>query len=576
MPRTMIESLEPRCLLSGSAPALTAADVQQIISQASATSLPSQAIVVVDRDGNILGIWGQQTGVLYRNYEIQQATQRARTAAFFESTQDAFTTRTARFIIQDHFPQPVANTPGGPLYGVEFSSLPGTDVLPPNDASGISGNPGGIPLFIGDTPVGGIGVAGTNSEVAPRADLTPAALKAAIGSPAQVSNPNNLFYTGTEEYDFNEAVAQAGAIGFAAPDAITADTIFVGGLRLPFTAEAPATAPLFQFALPIENMLGQPINSSPGLQSYAPLGKGSAATIDAPASIYPTATIANTPGSLQNASPRAATNGLIPGSAPGPFGIVGGSESGPNRLTRAQVLQVISQAVVEANTIRAAIRNPIGVSAKVYISVVDTQGNILGVFRMGDATNFSFDVSVQKARTAAYFSSDAAAFSTRAIGFLSQQYFPPGIGNDATGPLFDLQNALSLTPGNIGAKIGNTTTPNPIANGITIFPGGFPLYENGHLVGAIGVSGDGVDQDDIIAYTGATGFQAPAAIQSDQLPAAMITTALEQKVSNLQTLGFNFSTPIYPNIIATILTRLEDGLFGIRLPYAKFPRNPNV
>jgi len=39
----------------------------------------------------------------------------------------------------------------------------------------------------------------------------------------------------------------------------------------------------------------------------------------------------------------------------------------------------------------------------------------------------------------------------------------------------------------------------PYGNGFTIFPGGIPLYKNGILVGAIGVSGDGVDQDDYIA-----------------------------------------------------------------------------
>jgi uncharacterized protein GlcG (DUF336 family) len=462
----------------------------------------------------------------------------------------------------------IANTPGGPLYGVEFSSLPGTDVLPNGIASGISGNPGGIPLFIGGAPVGAIGVAGTDNEIAPRADLTPQALGANPGSPSQVANPNNLFYTGAEEYDYNEAVALAGAKGFMAPSEITADKIFVGGLRLPFAAEAPATTPPAGLALPIENMLGQPIISLPQMQSYATLGKFTAPAIDAPASNYPTAVIAGTAGTVQNPSPRAATGSLVPGnSGSTSFGIVGGTEFGQPRLTRPQVLQILTQAVNEATSIRAAIREPFGVPAKVYISVVDTRGNILGVFRMGDATNFSFDVSVQKARTAAYFSSDTAAFSTRAIGFLAQQYFPPGIANDAVGPLFDLQNALSLTPGDLKS---------PLANGITIFPGGFPLYENGHLVGAVGVSGDGVDQDDLTAYTAATGFGPPPAIQSDELPAASITTALEQKVSNLTTLGFTFAGGIYPNIINTVLNRLQDGLFGVRLPYAKFPRNPGL
>jgi hypothetical protein len=47
-------------------------------------------------------------------------------------------------------------------------------------------------------------------------------------------------------------------------------------------------------------------------------------------------------------------------------------------------------------------------------------------------------------------------------------------------------------------------------NGITIFPGGFPLYRNGVLVGAIGISGDGVDQDDIVGASGTERFLAPS------------------------------------------------------------------
>jgi len=76
---------------------------------------------------------------------------------------------------------------------------------------------------------------------------------------------------------------------------------------------------------------------------------------------------------------------------------------------------------------------------------------------------------------------------------------------------------------------GNTNLP----NGVTIFPGGFPLYRKGMLVGAIGVSGDGIDQDDIIAASGASLFPTPRNIRADQ---------------------YTYK--------------------GARLPYAKFPRDP--
>ena len=56
-----------------------------------------------------------------------------------------------------------------------------------------------------------------------------------------------------------------------------------------------------------------------------------------------------------------------------------------------------------------------------------------------------------------------------------------------------------------------------LPNGITIFPGGIPLYKDGRLAGAIGISGDGVDQDDLIAAAGTRGFEAPETMRSDQV-----------------------------------------------------------
>jgi hypothetical protein len=37
-------------------------------------------------------------------------------------------------------------------------------------------------------------------------------------------------------------------------------------------------------------------------------------------------------------------------------------------------------------------------------------------------------------------------------------------------------------------------------NGVVFFPGSTPLYKNGVLVGGLGVSGDGVDQDDVVTF----------------------------------------------------------------------------
>src|SRR5262249_48277115 len=156
------------------------------------------------------------------NDSINKAIARARTAAYFESVGEAFTTRTARFIIQDRFPNDVPNTPGGPLYGVEFSSLRGTDVLSDAQTPAISGDPGGIPLYVNEFPAGGVGVAGDGHDIAVRKDLLPSK-----NNPPDPDNPHREFYTNHEEHDFDEAVAMAGAKGFMAPKDIQATEVFL-------------------------------------------------------------------------------------------------------------------------------------------------------------------------------------------------------------------------------------------------------------------------------------------------------------------------------------------------------------
>ena len=251
----VLERLETRELLA--APVrdlpdnehLTKKDVTEILAAAASQAMSGQVIAVVDRDGQILGIvamrhahvskavpdnLGNADDPLLR--PVTAAIARARTGAFFESHEDAFTTRTARFIIQDHFPQPLPNTAGGPLYGVEFSSLPGSDVY---SGPAISGDPGGVPLFKNGVPVGGIGVAGDGSDRRVREGLpyNPGGLPDPSQKP---SAPVNL-YDGTEESDADEQVALAGAGRFPTPRDIQATNIFVGGLRFPFEVDQPAS-----------------------------------------------------------------------------------------------------------------------------------------------------------------------------------------------------------------------------------------------------------------------------------------------------------------------------------------------
>jgi len=214
------------------------------------------------------------------------------------------------------------------------------------------------------------------------------------------------------------------------------------------------------------------------------------------------------------------------------------------------VTNILTLAAQRAILTRAGIRLPPGQSARVFISVVNNPNTpgvapvVLGTFRVAEATMFSWDVAVQKARTALYFSSDQHAYSVRAIGFLAQSMYPPGIQNTAPCPYYGYQEIYSLLPAGVTNVLNGVcltavqarlAPDHALPNGMTIFPGGFPLYRQGVLIGAIGVSGDGVDQDDLIAASGTANFLAPDAIRSDQ-----------------------------------ILFR------GTRLPYAKFPRNPSL
>jgi uncharacterized protein GlcG (DUF336 family) len=227
-----------------------------------------------------------------------------------------------------------------------------------------------------------------------------------------------------------------------------------------------------------------------------------------------------------------------------------GTIDGEARLSAAEVTNILTLAAQRAAITRAGIRLPRGQSALVFISVVNNPNSpgtppaILGTFRVGEATMFSWDVAVQKARTALFFSDTNRAYSTRTVGFLAQSLYPPGINGTAPGPFLGLQEKFSLLPAGVTNILNGVVlsaadalaAPDAnLPNGITIFPGGFPLYRNGKLIGAIGVSGDGVDQDDLIAAAGTVNFLPPDAIRADR-----------------------------------IIFR------GTRLPYAKFPRNPSL
>jgi uncharacterized protein GlcG (DUF336 family) len=508
---------------------LTSTDVQTILQQAASASTSlgkAVTIVVTDREGNVLGRFAmsgapatttiRSVGASGQGLEatvapaLEAATAKAATAAFFSTSGNAFSTRTAGFIIQEHFPPGISFRAGGPLYGVQFSSLPCGDIKQPSARLGLSGDPGGLPIYKDGLPAGGIGVEGDGLYTVDR-------------DPTDNDQP------------FEELIAASGLRGFEAPAAIRADTILVDGIRLPFSN---ITSPLVPGS--VASITGSVISP-------------------APASEFVPQVIGGVAGEV---SPRF-------------FPFIAGTAPSSNALTAAEVTTIISHAAQQANITRAAIRQPLGSNARVTVAVVDTAGVVLGVFRQLDAPVFGYDVAVQKARTAAFFSganaattlraagfgayvdraiadglqlNGAFAFSARAIGFLHRPFFPDGIDNTAAGPFstsigswspFNVGLQLDLVRTNFlaalsGPVAGCSSIP-ALANGIQIFAGSVPLYKSGALVGAIGISGDGIDQDDLTAAAGANGFSPPVGIRSDQ-----------------------------------VFVR------GVRLPFLKFPRSPNL
>lgn len=158
------------------------------------------------------------------------------------------------------------------------------------------------------------------------------------------------------------------------------------------------------------------------------------------------------------------------------------------------------QRVPSMNALRSNIDPKLGPviarTVKMHIAVVDRSGALLGMRSMEDAWEGSRDIAVAKARTAAFFSSNENALTSRVIGELTQISTDEN-GKITTGPLWGIGQSNQ-----VGISGGSDTR-----NGIITFPGGIPLYKDGVLVGGVGVSGDGVDQDEQVALTASEGFE---------------------------------------------------------------------
>jgi uncharacterized protein GlcG (DUF336 family) len=214
------------------------------------------------------------------------------------------------------------------------------------------------------------------------------------------------------------------------------------------------------------------------------------------------------------ASGLIALSGLHPAHAAPPFQYVhAAATSVPlSPLTPAEIEQILSQGVGQANKETSLFRP--GGTTRMHIAIVDRTGRMLGFRSMDDAWEGSKDIAIAKARTAAFFSSNQNALTSRTIGVLSQAHFPTAM--DLAGPLWGIGNS------NQQGTTGDSST----RNGLITFPGGVPIYKNGALIGGVGVSGDGVDQDEAVAIKAGAGFDAPTAIRINTvIPALPYTTA---------------------------------------------------
>jgi len=545
---------------------LSTTDVQKILAQAAAQAVADgkpAVVAVVDRVGNVLAVM-RMTGAP-ANAHIPEAPDgskqdvqgldvpaeaaalaKAITGAYLSSGGNAFSSRTASMIVQQHFP-PSPSTVGlesGPLFGVQFSQLPcsdlsarfaatGADALigPKRSPLGLAADPGGFPLYKNGVVVGGVGV---------------------LSDGVYSFDPNVL----DTDNDADERIALAGTLGFEAPDAVRADKIYVDGTQLRYSDTAYTS-------------LASTVASASYGATVPALG-----VIEAITGYFAGTIRAGTAYGTESSGIRPVTAAefgnadaflLSDGSGNARFPIRAGTDTAEvgSALSAAEVRAVLTQAFTIMTRARAQIRQPLDSRAQVTISVVDTRGVPLGQVRSPDAPIFGIDVSLQKARTAAFFSGPNAAsdlladpspdvqhfvpavrtflndptaltgkfaFSDRVGGNLSRPYFPDGQVGTPNGPLSrpiakwspfstGLQSALVFA--NLGEHLNYVVGASPtdtakrctkvpdvvsgqnrLQNGIQIFPGSVPIYRGNQLVGAIGVSGDGIDQDDMISFLG--------------------------------------------------------------------------
>jgi len=548
---------------------LTINDVDGIVRRAAAEAASNgtdnAVIAVSDRVGNILAVYAMDPDNLPlvtissgRNIPIGNgleslvldiaplaAISKALTGAYLSSSGNAFSTRTASQIVQENFNPGEVGQFGGPLFGVQFSQLPCSDLTrfgedlgggPRRSPLGLSADPGGFPLYKGDTVVGGIGVIADG----------------VYGLDLSISDFDR---------NLDELIAVAGQQGFEPPEDIKGHRITVEGKFFRYsdvdssflTTSNGGSA----FQLNIINYIG--------VAGYLPLGRRAGTAYGS----LESGLRADNGGVFADINSFILDDGLGNNRYAPSASLVPSPNNGG--MTAGEVREILKQALILAFRSRAQIRRPLGSHAQVTVSIVDSEANILAIARTPDAPIFGTDVSLQKARTATFASrrttaaelsaideidlipgvikvpslkvyvdavkafvgptalSDGVAFADRSGGNLSRPFFPDGINGNEHGPFskpfavwspFNVGLQLDLVLADIVARLdgsppppqgctalpqssaGPGPLPTRLANGLQIFPGSVPIFRGTELVGGIGVSGDGIDQDDMFSFLG--------------------------------------------------------------------------
>jgi uncharacterized protein GlcG (DUF336 family) len=552
---------------SASSQSLTLEDVDQIVAQAvaeaSAQVADDAVIVVVDRVGNVLGVYAMDptnvpdvtitsgrgipagNGLEDLTLAITPlaAISKAITGAYLSSSGNAFTTRTASQIVQENFNPGESGQPGGPLFGVQFSQLPCSDLIrfgealgggPRRSPLGLSADPGGMPLYKNGQVVGGVGVLADG----------------VYGLDLSIADFDR---------DVDEIIAVAAQQGFEPPEDIKGHRITVEGKVFRY-ADVDA-----RFLSASGSSASIDVTNYIAVAGYTQSGRRAGQQYGLEASgIRPDSGI-DVPG----VDAFVLTDGLgnnryAPRDSLAPSPASGG-------MTENEVRTILAQALDVAFRARAQIRRPLGSHAQVTASIVDSEANILAIARTPDAPIFGTDVSLQKARTATFVSrpttadelrsvaeidlipgvltipalgtyvdavqafvgptalADGTAFADRSGGNLSRPFFPDGINGNSNGPFsrpfavwspFNTGLQLDLVIFDIVARFDGSAPPpqgctalpqsaaapgpmpTRLANGLQIFPGSVPIFRGDQLIGGVGVSGDGIDQDDLISFLG--------------------------------------------------------------------------